>query len=76
MPVEPERVRALNAVPVRQDAQYVLYWSQMNRRAESNQALVYAAQIANENNLSLLVYEGLACDYPHASDRLHTFMLI
>ena len=74
-PLEPERVRTLNDLPARDHAQYVLYWSQMNRRVESNQALAYAAQIANENHLPLLVYEGLTCTYPHANDRLHTFML-
>ena len=25
--------------------------------------------------LPLLVYEGLTCSYPYASDRLHTFVL-
>ena len=34
-----ERVRKLNDAPVRPEAKYVLYWSQMNRRAEYNQAL-------------------------------------
>jgi deoxyribodipyrimidine photo-lyase len=47
----------------------------MNRRAESNHALAYAARLANESDLPLLVYEGLTCMYPHASDRLHTFVL-
>lgn len=75
MPIEPERVRVLNSEPVREGARYVLYWAQMNRRAASNQALAHAAQIANENNLPLLVYEGLTFSYPNANDRLHTFML-
>jgi deoxyribodipyrimidine photo-lyase len=75
VPIEPERVRILNSQPVRPDARYVLYWMQMNRRVESNQALAHAAQIANENSLPLLVYEGITCTYPCANDRLHTFML-
>lgn len=47
----------------------------MNRRAESNHALAYAVQLANERNLPVLFYEGLTCTYPHANDRLHTFVL-
>jgi deoxyribodipyrimidine photo-lyase len=70
-----ERVRALNGVPVRPGAEYVLYWTQMNRRADSNHALLRAAEWANSLELPLLVYEGLTCSYPHANDRLHTFIL-
>lgn len=69
------RVRALNNFPVRQPAAYVLYWMQMNRRSESNQALAYAAAQANALRLPLLVYEALTCSYPEANDRLHTFVL-
>ena len=47
----------------------------MNRRVESNHALSFAADIANELNLPLLFYEGLTCSYPHANNRLHTFLL-
>jgi deoxyribodipyrimidine photo-lyase len=60
---------------VRTEAQYVLYWAQMNRRVDSNQALLFAAQLANQHKLPLLVYEGLTCWYPYASDRIHTFVL-
>ncbi len=69
------RVRILNDRAFRPDAEYVLYWAQMNRRAQSNHALEYAARLANESDLPLLVYEGLTYDYPYASDRLHTFLL-
>lgn len=60
---------------MRTGAKYVLYWAQMNRRVESNQALLFAAQLANRHKLPLLVYEGLTCWYPYASDRIHTFLL-
>jgi deoxyribodipyrimidine photo-lyase len=69
------RVRQLNSGPPRLPAQYVLYWTQMNRRADSNHALAYAASRANELGLPLLVYEGLTCSYPYASDRFHAFIL-
>jgi deoxyribodipyrimidine photo-lyase len=70
-----ERVRELNDAPLRSPAEYLLYWSQMNRRVDSNHALEYAAARANELDLPLLCYEGLTCSYPFANDRLHTFIL-
>ncbi|MBA3973467.1 MAG: deoxyribodipyrimidine photolyase [Candidatus Solibacter sp.] len=70
-----ERVRALNDAPVREGAKYVLYWAQMNRRAEANHALLRAAEWANLLGLPLLVHEGLTCTYAHANDRMHTFIL-
>ena len=69
------RVRLLNNKPIRPQAKYVLYWAQMNRRVESNHALAHAVALANEHGLPVLFYEGLACDYPFASDRLHQFVL-
>ena len=70
-----DRVRCLNQAPFRPEAKYVLYWAQMNRRVGWNHALLYAAELANRAGLRLLVYEGLTCSYPYASDRLHTFIL-
>lgn len=70
-----ERVMSLNERTVREGADYVLYWAQMNRRVQSNHALAYATGRANELGLPLLYYEGLTCTYPHANDRLHTFLL-
>jgi deoxyribodipyrimidine photo-lyase len=70
-----ERVRALNQRPFRENAEYVLYWAQMNRRVEYNHALAYAVQLANERGVPVLFYEGLTCTYPYANDRLHTFLL-
>jgi deoxyribodipyrimidine photo-lyase len=65
----------LNNAPAGADGNYVLYWMQMNRRVESNHALAHAVDIANQNGLPLLVYEGLTCTYTAANDRIHTFML-
>jgi deoxyribodipyrimidine photo-lyase len=70
-----DRVRKLNNHEPQPAARYVLYWSQMNRRAESNHALAFAADLANQLGLPLLFYEGLTCTYPFASDRFHTFLL-
>jgi deoxyribodipyrimidine photo-lyase len=70
-----ERVRALNDAAIREKGRYVLYWSQMNRRAVLNQALDYAVMQANSLGIPVLFYEGLTCSYPWANDRLHTFVL-
>ena len=69
------RVRSLNDAPVRRDGKYVLYWSQMNRRVESNHALAHAIELANAMQMPVLFYEALGCTYKYANDRLHTFVL-
>src|SRR5271170_105519 len=69
-----ERVRPLNDARMR-PGKYVLYWSQMNRRVDANHGLAFAAELANQHGLPVLFYEGLTCSYPHANDRLHTFVL-
>jgi deoxyribodipyrimidine photo-lyase len=73
--MEPVRIRALNQAGPRENAAYILYWTQMNRRAASNHALGHAIDLANARGLPLLVYEGLTCTYRQANDRLHTFVL-
>ena len=75
MSVDSERIQKLNAQPERPERKYVLYWAQMNRRVNVNQALLFAAEAANRHDLPLLVYEGLTCSYEYANDRLHTFVL-
>jgi deoxyribodipyrimidine photo-lyase len=70
-----DRLRVLNDAPLRGGAQYVLYWSQMNRRTTANHALAHAVTLANDFKLPVLFYEGLTCTYPYANDRLHTFVL-
>jgi len=69
------RVQLLNQAPLRAGGRYVLYWAQSNRRVDSNQALAFAAQLANQLRLPLLFYEGLTCSHPNANDRLHAFVL-
>ncbi|HWQ55375.1 MAG TPA: deoxyribodipyrimidine photo-lyase [Bryobacteraceae bacterium] len=69
-----DRARQLNG-GVAATGDYVLYWAQMNRRADANHALEFAAAMANDLGLPLVCYEALTCSYPHASDRLHTFIL-
>lgn len=69
------RIRCLNERAEQRGARYVLYWAQMNRRAESNHALEFAIEHANRLGIPVLVYEAITCTYPYASDRFHTFLL-
>lgn len=75
MSVDPLRVHALNAQPVREDGEYVLYWMIAARRTRSNPALEHAVVLANAMKLPLVVLEALRCDYPWASDRFHRFVI-
>jgi len=69
------RLRRLNEKPVATRGDFVVYWMQVFRRADDNAALAFAVERANELGVPCLVYEALRPDYPHASDRLHRFVL-
>ena len=69
------RVRLLNQAAASVESDYVIYWAQANRRLDSNHAFSFAAHLANEQALPLLVYEALTCSHPWANDRFHTFIL-
>ncbi len=69
------RLRRLNERPVVSGGEFVLYWMQAFRRAEDNAALAYAIERANELRVPCVVYEALRPDHPHASDRVHRFVL-
>src|SRR5512145_2901902 len=71
----PERIVRLNDRPERSGADFVLYWIQMCHRAEQSWALTAAIEAANRLRLPLVVYQGLGHTYPHASDRVHRFIL-
>jgi len=70
-----QRIRSINDRELNRDGQYVLYWMIACRRTRWNFALQRAVEMARELDRPLLILEPLACDYPHASDRLHTFIL-
>jgi deoxyribodipyrimidine photo-lyase len=54
---------------------YVLYWMQQSQRLDFNHALNLAIELANQNNLPLLVLFVLAPEYPGANRRHYTFMM-
>ena len=69
------RLRRINEKPVAARGDFVVYWMQVFRRAGDNAALAFAVERANELGVPCLVYEALRPDCPHASDRLHRFVL-
>jgi len=73
--INSNRVFPRNQKDPNREGDYVLYWMQINRRFHYNYALEYAVGWANKLNKPLLIYEGLNCDYPWASDRIHHFMM-
>ena len=75
MSVPSVRVRSVNALPVRPERAYVLYWMTACRRLTANFGLQHAVAQARALGKPLVVLEALRCDYRWASDRLHTFIL-
>ncbi len=69
------RLHVLNARDPVSHGAYVLYWCRAYRRASDNLALDHAVRRADELGVPLLVYEALDVRYPHASDRVHRFVL-
>ena len=69
------RIRPLNDRPLNPAGGYVIYWMTMFRRPFSNFALQRAVEQARRLQRPLVILETLICDYPHASDRLHRFIL-
>jgi deoxyribodipyrimidine photo-lyase len=72
--IQSERVRPLNAKPLRK-GHYIVYWMQASQRAEYNHALEYSIICANILSLPLIVYFGLTADFPEANARHYYFML-
>ncbi len=69
------RVFPRNNKPVNTNGEFVLYWMQIFRRFQYNEALEYAVKVANELRKPLMIFEGLKCTYHWASDRFHQFIL-
>lgn len=69
------RTEKKNKQPIREEAEFVLYWARTALRCEENPALDAAITAANALGKPLLVYQGLSERYPYANDRHHAFIL-
>ncbi|MBU1275229.1 MAG: deoxyribodipyrimidine photolyase [Proteobacteria bacterium] len=75
MPVPKTRVKAVNDRQVNPKGRHVLYWMTAARRTAYNYGLERAVDMCRQLNKPLVVLEALRVDYPHASERLHAFIL-
>ena len=73
--MDPQRLYRLNDRPVRPDGDFVLYWMTAARRLERNFGLQHAVGLARDLRKPLVILEALRCDYEHASDRIHAFVI-
>lgn len=73
--VPENRVREANAVPVRSDGRWVVYWMTAFRRAHYNFALQRARDWARQLGRPLIVLEALRVRYAWASHRFHRFVI-
>jgi deoxyribodipyrimidine photo-lyase len=71
---QPSRIKDLNGRPVA-DGLFVLYWMQSSQRVEWNHALEFSIMKANELKKPLVVFFGLADNYPGANQRHYRFMI-
>lgn len=69
-----KRIKLLNNRPPGRGA-YLIYWMQASQRTEYNHALEFAITRANEMDKPLVVYFGIAENYPEANERHFYFML-
>jgi deoxyribodipyrimidine photo-lyase len=53
----------------------VVYWMSRDQRAQNNWALLYAQDIAINNNRDLIVFFNLTKEFLHASPRHYNFMI-
>jgi deoxyribodipyrimidine photo-lyase len=75
MTVPATRITRCNARMVAPGGGFVLYWMVAARRANHNFALQRAVEQARALGKGLVVLETLRCNYPHAADRFHAFLI-
>jgi len=72
--IDPERIRNLNKMEEAR-GEFVLYWMQASQRTLHNHALEFAIEKADLLGLPVVVFFGIAEDYPEANERHYQFML-
>ncbi|MBB3209200.1 photolyase PhrII [Rhodopirellula rubra] len=70
-----QRIYKANRRQVKADRRYVLCWLQQALRGTDNPIIDAAVETGNKLGLPVVVYHGLDNRYPHASHRIHRFML-
>ncbi len=70
-----DRVRSCNENPLHSEGKYILYWMIANRRFNHNASLAYAAEMAIQHTVPLLVLEEISTSHKFSNDRICTFMV-
>ena len=70
-----DRIQLVNDKPINDDGEFILYWMIATRRYNYNASLQYAAELATEHNVPLLVIEEISTSHKFANDRIATFMI-
>ncbi len=70
-----DRIRSANDKPVNEDGEFIIYWMIATRRFNYNSSLEFAAQLAVEHDVPLLVIEEISTSHRFANDRIATFMI-
>ena len=73
--VDAARVHVIRDAEPLASRHYVLYWCQVVHRVPHNHALQAAIALGNHLRKPVVCYHALRPDYPHASDRIHAFVL-
>lgn len=73
--IDERRLFKRNSSDFNREGDFVVYWMQSAHRLHYNYGLEHAVEKANALGKPLLILEELKCDYPWASDRIHTFYL-
>lgn len=73
--VDPARVFVPREAEVQSRGSFVLYWCQVAHRVPFNHALHAAVALGNHLGKPVVCYHALRPDYPHASDRIHAYIL-
>jgi deoxyribodipyrimidine photo-lyase len=69
-----DRIRSVNDKPVNEDGEFIVYWMIATRRFNYNSSLEFAAQLAVEHNVPLLVIEEISTSHRFANDRIYRYL--
>ena len=70
-----DRIRSANDKPINENGEYIIYWMIASRRFNYNSSLEFAAKLAIEHEVPLLVIEEISTSHRFANDRIATFMI-
>ena len=70
-----DRIKLVNEKSINDDGEFILYWMIATRRFNYNASLQFAAELAIQHDVPLLVIEEISTSHKFANDRIATFMI-